>query len=731
MTGPRMSRPRWAANYGPERGTTYLLHFDRPFRHARHYTGWTTNLPARLEAHGRGEGSRFMRYVRAAGIGFKLARTWPDTTRDCEDSVKHRGGASRLCPECGAIPGAPRLDTAKAAAEAADRRPHWQYDRDGEWGDGTPIIFDPDLTYEQARADRAALQIPEPGTDAREELAALDELERRWSNQEEPVTLREAAGRVAGAVRGARGAREREASADEADRLMAEADAIDAQNPQMVAYVQQEQEYQAHERRARSGQPNYRRDIAAERAGRVRGRIGADLARDADAQAYGPEVRLQGADLDAATGSEPLFGPRPDGTYAGAIGGDIAADPSLAAWDRYVTSQPGSEEHKAAYVDMHREAGGEGFGDPDPDQSYLADHGYETDADRFRMPNPEPSAGAGERPGADLGAEIEAPGEAPGIDAARWTPGLVDAAAAADADVPPGMEAWRGMPAGEIEEELSARLRLQANATPAPMAESFGRDLEEHAAAAAGLRRLETGALARAHIAQEAHDSASATAARQMAARMRQHRLDAEADAYDAAAAQQTTALNETPAVELTQAEEDYTRQQAAQLGRDPDEMIREAVQLKAEVPWDLVPAPGDGSSGRAPQPDPDADWEPPPPWYHPADEQADLAPGPGDRRYREPGTAARNVPGDGYQSTVEWDSERHEPSHDFGPRDYAPGEGPGHLYGSPQCAEADPETAHFGRGPGEPQDAGRWPVLQADYGCMYIGQPQYQAEAS
>ena len=53
----------------------------------------------------------------------------------------------------------------------------------------------------------------------------------------------------------------------------------------------------------------------------------------------------------------------------------------------------------------------------------------------------------------------------------------------------------------------------------------------------------------------------------------------------------------------------------------------------------------------------------------------------------------------------------------------------PDHQYGSPDCAEADPEGAHFGRGPGEPMDTGRWPVLQADYGRMYIG-PQAQAEA-
>jgi hypothetical protein len=66
---------------------------------------------------------------------------------------------------------------------------------------------------------------------------------------------------------------------------------------------------------------------------------------------------------------EPDWIPQPDGV------------PS-AAWDRYLTSQPGSDEHKAAYAAMHREADGRGFPGPDPAQSYLADHGYAARPDR-------------------------------------------------------------------------------------------------------------------------------------------------------------------------------------------------------------------------------------------------------------------------------------------------------------------------------------------------------------
>jgi hypothetical protein len=56
-------------------GTTYLIHFDRRYRHAGHYLGWTTDLDARLEAHRTGRGARLMEVVTGAGITWHLART--------------------------------------------------------------------------------------------------------------------------------------------------------------------------------------------------------------------------------------------------------------------------------------------------------------------------------------------------------------------------------------------------------------------------------------------------------------------------------------------------------------------------------------------------------------------------------------------------------------------------------------------------------------------------------
>lgn len=86
-------------------GTVYLLHFDAPYKHARHYLGWAAagHLDSRIAAHRAGHGARLMAVVKAAGIGFTLARTWPGT-RARERQLKTRGGASRACPLCGITP---------------------------------------------------------------------------------------------------------------------------------------------------------------------------------------------------------------------------------------------------------------------------------------------------------------------------------------------------------------------------------------------------------------------------------------------------------------------------------------------------------------------------------------------------------------------------------------------------------------------------------------------------
>lgn len=84
-------------------GTVYLLHFHQPYKHARHYIGWTTDLDARLSAHRHGRGARLLAVISQAGIDWTLARTWHGP-RARERQIKIQGGASRVCPCCGVVP---------------------------------------------------------------------------------------------------------------------------------------------------------------------------------------------------------------------------------------------------------------------------------------------------------------------------------------------------------------------------------------------------------------------------------------------------------------------------------------------------------------------------------------------------------------------------------------------------------------------------------------------------
>jgi predicted GIY-YIG superfamily endonuclease len=79
-------------------GTIYLLHFSRPFKHAKHYLGWAENLDARLAEHEKGRGANLLAVIQAEGITWTVARTW-EGDRYRERQLKQRG-KSRCCPIC-------------------------------------------------------------------------------------------------------------------------------------------------------------------------------------------------------------------------------------------------------------------------------------------------------------------------------------------------------------------------------------------------------------------------------------------------------------------------------------------------------------------------------------------------------------------------------------------------------------------------------------------------------
>ena len=85
----------------------YLIHFDEPYKHARHYMGSTTefNMEARLDHHMSGRGSRLMAAVSSAGIPWRVVRLWAGD-KNIERKMKNnvRGNTGAYCPLCAKRP---------------------------------------------------------------------------------------------------------------------------------------------------------------------------------------------------------------------------------------------------------------------------------------------------------------------------------------------------------------------------------------------------------------------------------------------------------------------------------------------------------------------------------------------------------------------------------------------------------------------------------------------------
>jgi predicted GIY-YIG superfamily endonuclease len=77
----------------------YLIHFETPYKHARHYLGSAHDLQARLKHHQAGTGARLMEVVTQAGIRWHVSRTWQGG-RDVERTLKGRKNSPELCPTC-------------------------------------------------------------------------------------------------------------------------------------------------------------------------------------------------------------------------------------------------------------------------------------------------------------------------------------------------------------------------------------------------------------------------------------------------------------------------------------------------------------------------------------------------------------------------------------------------------------------------------------------------------
>jgi hypothetical protein len=84
-------------------GSIYLIHFSRPFKHARHYIGWTLDVDRRVgqeHMNGHARSNPLVKAALADGINLTLAKVWEGKTKNDERRLKNRGGASRCCPIC-------------------------------------------------------------------------------------------------------------------------------------------------------------------------------------------------------------------------------------------------------------------------------------------------------------------------------------------------------------------------------------------------------------------------------------------------------------------------------------------------------------------------------------------------------------------------------------------------------------------------------------------------------
>lgn len=77
----------------------YILHFEKPYKHARHYVGFTTDLDRRQREHTHYCRSPLLKAVRAAGIRWYLAVVF-EGGRKLERKIKESNHTSRYCPLC-------------------------------------------------------------------------------------------------------------------------------------------------------------------------------------------------------------------------------------------------------------------------------------------------------------------------------------------------------------------------------------------------------------------------------------------------------------------------------------------------------------------------------------------------------------------------------------------------------------------------------------------------------
>lgn len=107
----------------------YILHFERPFKHARHYVGYCedSRFDERMkEHHAARYQDSFMGKVNAAGIKWEVARVIPGADENLERRIKFIWKrTAALCPCCTEKPKEIKIGTGYQVSELRMWERYW------------------------------------------------------------------------------------------------------------------------------------------------------------------------------------------------------------------------------------------------------------------------------------------------------------------------------------------------------------------------------------------------------------------------------------------------------------------------------------------------------------------------------------------------------------------------------------------------------------------------------
>ena len=83
----------------------YVIHFDRPYKHAKHYTGIAIDVEKRMKEHSGGYGAKLMKAIKENNIGFRynIIGEYPDysSAKSEEKRLKTKvKQPKKYCPIC-------------------------------------------------------------------------------------------------------------------------------------------------------------------------------------------------------------------------------------------------------------------------------------------------------------------------------------------------------------------------------------------------------------------------------------------------------------------------------------------------------------------------------------------------------------------------------------------------------------------------------------------------------